>query len=115
MGPVWDFDWGTFIRMDFFTIQGALYYGRLLQDRSVIETAKQRWNMYVDEFRKLPDFIRAEAEKIRNSEQVNHEMWPITQVVNNDENMSFDAAVETMINAYESKLEWMELAFSNML
>lgn len=115
MGPVWDFDWGTFIRMDFFTIQGALYYGRLLQDRSVIETAKQRWNMYVEEFRKLPDFIRTEAERIRNSEQINHKMWPITQVVNKDENMSFDDAVESMIDAYECKLEWMELAFTNML
>jgi hypothetical protein len=115
MGPVWDFDWGTYIRMDFFTIQGALYYGRLLQDRSVIETAKQRWNMYVDEFRKLPDFIRTEAERIRNSEQINHKMWPITQVVNKDENMSFNDAVESMIDAYECKLEWMELAFTNML
>lgn len=108
MGPVWDFDWGTFIRMDFFTIQHSLYYTRLLQDRTVVELAKQRWKMYVDEFRKIPDYIRTEAERIRNSEHVNHEMWPITQIVNKDEKMSFDDAIETMIDAYEGKLEWMD-------
>jgi len=39
---------------------------------------------------------------------MNHKMWPISQVVNRDEKMSFDEAVGSMINAWQSKFEWMD-------
>ena len=112
MGPVWDFDWETYMPMNWFRSSDALYYGRLLQDQRFRDKVKERWGMFEDDFRTLPEFIREEAERIRISESVNHKMWPIYQYINHDENMSFDDAVNSMIKAYESKLEWMDKEFS---
>ena len=108
MGPVWDFDWETYMHMDWFRIKDALYYGRLFQDSRFNAIVKERWTLLKPEFETLPDYIMEEAAKIRNSESMNHKMWPISQVVNRDEHMSFDQAVESMINAYKSKFEWMD-------
>lgn len=108
MGPVWDFDWETYVHMDWFRIKDALYYGRLFQDERFKALVKERWTLLKPGFETLPEYIRIEAGKIRNSESMNHRMWPITQVVNKDESMSFDQAVESMTEAYRSKLEWMD-------
>ena len=113
-GPVWDFDWETYVPMNWFRIKDALYYGRLFQDPKFKATVKERWAKFSDDFRTLPDFIRSEAEIIRASEKMNHEMWPITQVVNQDEGLSFDDAVARMISAYESKLNWMDREISKL-
>ena len=108
MGPVWDFDWETYVHMDWFRIKDALYYDRLFQDERFKALVKERWTLLKPGFETLPEYIRIEAGKIRNSESMNHRMWPITQVVNKDESMSFDQAVESMTEAYRSKLEWMD-------
>lgn len=56
---------------------------------------------------------KAGADRIRNSESMNHALWPITQDVigyypNGDETKTFDQAVSRMITAYSEKLEWMD-------
>ena len=108
MGPVWDFDWETYMPMSWFRIKDALYYGRLFQDPEFVALVKERWTALKPEFATFPDYIRNKAEYIRSSEYMNNMMWPITQVVNKDENMSFDDAVESMIASYIAKLDWME-------
>lgn len=114
MGPVWDFDWETYMPADWFRIKDALYYGRLFQDRRFVDVVKERWAVLKPEFLTFPEFIRSQAEIIRNSESMNHDMWPVTIYVNQDENMSFDAAVDRMIKSYESKLEWMDKEISRL-
>ena len=114
MGPVWDFDWGTYMVHTWFLCDKSLYYERLLQDRRFVDKVKERWGMYEDAFRTLPEHIRSEAEKIRVSESINHQMWPITQYINGDEQMSFDEAVESMITAYEKKYDWMDKKIDRM-
>jgi len=114
MGPVWDFDWETYMPMNWFRIKDALYYDRLFQDPYFKAKVKERWNMFESEFRALPEFIASEAERIRGSESMNHVLWPITQVVNKDEHMSFEDAVESMIDAYNAKLEWMDNEIGKM-
>lgn len=108
MGPVWDFDWETYMPTTWYRIKDALYYGRLFQDPEFIALVKERWAVLKPEFETLPDYISSEAERIRSSEYMNHMMWPITQVVNKDEGMSFDNAVESMISSYTAKLKWMD-------
>ena len=108
MGPVWDFDWETYMPTTWYRIKDALYYGRLFQDPEFIALVKERWAVLKPEFETLPDYISSEAERIRSSEYMNHMMWPITQVVNKDEGMSFDNAVEGMISSYTAKLKWMD-------
>ncbi len=107
-GPVWDFDWETYMSTTWWRIKETLYYDRLFQDESFKTRVKERWNMFRDDFAALPDFIRSEAEKIAGSEAINHKMWPITMVVNQDEHLSFEQAVDRMISSYEAKLKWME-------
>lgn len=108
-GPVWDFDWGTFIpNRQSFSVNSAIYYGRLFQDPDYLKLTKDRWQILKPKFETIPNKIRAQAESIRRSEWFNHELWPITITVNEDEDLSFKDAINRMINAYESKLKWMD-------
>ena len=109
-GPVWDFDYGTFIpnRYYFFS-KGAIYINRLLQDPEYVDLVKKRWEIYKPEFIQIPDRIRSEAKQLRYSERFNHSLWPIdSSHINGDELMTFDEAVERMISAYENKLTWFD-------
>lgn len=107
-GPVWDFDWETYMSTTWWRIKEALYYDRLFQDEFFRIRVKERWNMFRDDFAALPEFIRSEAGKIAGSESINHKMWPINIVVNQDEHLTFEQAVDRMISSYEAKLKWME-------
>lgn len=119
MGPVWDFDWETFKPNNNLLIlkdqYSCLYYSRLFQDSQFKKKVKERWNKHENGFREIIDYIDSEAERIRNSESMNHEMWPITLdapgcqgLVNGDEGLSFDEAVARMKKAYSDKLEYMD-------
>lgn len=119
MGPVWDFDWGTFMPHTKFVVLNrtdglkCIYYDRLFQDPQFKQKVKERWNMFESGFREVSGYIQSEADRIRNSESMNHALWPITQDVigyypNGDETKTFDQAVSRMITAYSEKLEWMD-------
>lgn len=104
------FGYGTTEKVEFMVSppDAQFNYDRLFQDERFKALVKERWTLLKPGFETLPEYIRIEAGKIRNSESMNHRMWPITQVVNKDESMSFDQAVESMTEAYRSKLEWMD-------
>lgn len=125
MGPVWDFDWETFMPQtsgklllkDQYT---CLYYGKLFQDNEFKKKVKERWNMHEAGFREIIDFIESEGERLKGSDVMNHEMWPITAsasgfqgYVNKDEALSFEEAVSRMKEAYSSKLEYMDKTLNN--
>lgn len=114
MGPVWDFDWETYTPKTWFSINESLYYERLFQDPRFVEKVKERWEMYKADYETLPEYIRSEAARIRNSDRMDSPMWPITQWVNGDENMSFDEAVNRMVNVYEERFDWMDAAISRL-
>ena len=125
MGPVWDFDWETFmpttsrklLLKDQYT---CLYYGRLFQDNEFKKKVKERWNKHEAGFREIIDFIESEGERLKGSDVMNHEMWPITSsasgfqgYVNQDEALSYKDAVNRMKEAYSSKLEYMDKTINN--
>ena len=114
MGPVWDFDWETYTPKTWFSINESLYYKRLFQDPRFVTVVKQRWEMYKADYETLPEYIRSVAAKIRNSDRMDSPMWPITQWVNGDENMSFDDAVNRMVKVYEDRFDWMDAEISRM-
>ena len=62
----------------------------------------------------IPAFIEAEAERIRNSEEMNHAMWPVTQDTNGDIDLTFSEAVERMKKSYETKFDFMYKEISKM-
>ena len=108
-GPVWDFDWKTFrLNNEEWVSKSCLYFDVLFNDPVFIVTVKERWNKYLPRLREIPGFIQAEADKIRNSEEMNHQMWPVTQDTNGDINLSFSEAVARMKQSYEHKLEFMD-------
>ena len=119
MGPVWDFDWETFKPHQYYQIKDKMYYGRLFQDAQFKQRVKERWNDLEAGFREIPAYIESEAARIKSSESMNHEMWPITPeggqgLVNGDEKLTFDEAVQRMKKAYEDMLEWMDQNINNM-
>ena len=113
-GPAWDFDWGTFRIGTGFTIKHALYYPRLFQNVTFVSRVKERWALLKPKFEKISDFIESEGERIKQSEKMNHILWPITQSVNGDESMTFEKAIQRMKAAYEEKLQWLDGAINKM-
>lgn len=108
-GPVWDFDWGTFIPgSNSFRINKAIWYDKLFEYPDFIATAKIRWNTLKPAFETIIPFIDEQAGYIRKSAIVNGNMWPITQNVNGDEKLSFDDAVLRLRKAYEERINTLD-------
>ena len=106
-GPVWDFDWYTFIPEEQnLGIPNALWYNKLLQNSTFKARLKERWAELKPVFETLPDFIDAQADLIREAEAVNHNMWPIDgSWINYDERMTFQEAIDRMKLAVTNRIE----------
>lgn len=119
-GPVWDFDWPSFIPdQDNWKIKECLYYGRLFEDPAFIDRVKKRWSENKEKFENVCNIvISSEAERIRFSEKRNSEYWPIedeiAQLYNGDEHLSFEDAVNRMKYALTQRIVWMDLAIASL-
>ena len=114
-GPVWDFDWGTFIPTSKgFYIANALYYGRLFQDELFIAKVKERWELLKVELKTIPIFIEEEKIKLSKTADLNIKLWPISSRENGDETMSFDEAIERMKGAYETRWQTIDNMINNL-
>jgi hypothetical protein len=85
-----------------------LYFDVLFDDPVFVAKVKERWNKHESRLREIPAFIDSEAARIRNSEVINHQMWPVTQNTNEDIDLTFAEAVARMKQSYENKLEFMD-------
>lgn len=121
-GPVWDFDWGTFIvtqedgrqATSSWVNNDRYYYKYLFNDDTFKQTVKDRWAACKDKFAQISDYIKATAEKIRHSEALNHEIFPVDYNVNGDIYLSFDEAWQLLLKNYEAKLKWMDSNIDNL-
>lgn len=116
-GPVWDFDYHTFVpdyTHMWFGAQKALYYKSLLKDEKYKARMLEIWNAKKEEFSRLPEYIDQMADHIRLSEEINQRIWPISNRENGDETMTFQQAVDRMKKAYEDKLAWMDQNLQNL-
>lgn len=111
-GPVWDFDYHVFVPKYSNQWVGATnrnyYYNFLYQDSKFTARMLELWDSKKDEFLKLTDYIDEMADKIRLSEEFNHEMWPIDRDQNGDGQMTFDKAIERIKEGFTKKLTWMD-------
>ena len=110
-GPVWDFDYHVFCPE--FTHQwvGAtktIFYPALLKDEKFRARLVERWDLQKNELKKLPDYIDGQADLIRESERINHDLWPIDNNENGDERMTFQESVDRIKKAFLDKWEWMD-------
>ena len=123
-GPVWDFDYRTFIPLNEISLRiqtkwiGAtrtLYYPALYKDPKFRERMLERWEQQKEALRQLPSFIDETAGRIKISEAANHRLWPLDDWwENGDENMSFQQAVDRMKRGYTEKLDWMDRNLKNL-
>lgn len=109
-GPVWDFDWGTFLpaNASSFTVSNAIYYGRLFEDEGFRTLARTKWQAQKTEYEKIGLYIDDLGRRLCESDRLNNPMWPISSTVNGDESMDFQTAVATLKSAYLAKLNWMD-------
>lgn len=104
-GPVWDFDWETFMPgSNSFKLNKAIWYDKLFEDPAFVATVKIRWNTLKPGFETIIPFIDEQAAYIRKSAIANGNMWPISPGVNGDEKLSFDDAVLRLRKAYEERI-----------
>jgi len=107
-GPIWDFDWGTFEpNKTGLLLTNSLWYGQLMNSAEFRTAIKARWAEIKPIFENIDTFIDEQADLIRESEAVNHEMWPIDSrhnYPNGDELMDFDSAVERMKQAIDDRI-----------
>lgn len=113
-GPVWDFDWNTFTpNHNTLDISNSLWYSRLLKNSAFKARLKERWAELKPSFETLPDYIDEQADLIQESEWNNWQMWPcypnpITEdssgMVNHDENLSYQEALNRMKDALRSRI-----------
>jgi len=118
-GPLWDFDWGTFIlsRASSFQIKGSLYYPELFHDYFFVTRLKEKWQEYKANgtFDSVGTFIDQTAESVRKSDIKNFAMWESNQTINGDEHDSFDTAIGKLKSAYLSKYSWLNSQITNMV
>ena len=70
--------------------------------------------MHKSKFDNIPDYIRTVAAKIKKSNETDKTIWPMNSSVNEDQDMTFDEAVERMIKAYKTKLQWLDTEIKGM-
>lgn len=112
MGPVWDFDtcYGTQdSTIEGYRVRNAPWYTALLDNPEFLELTQKRWteireNGLIDAF---VASIRQTAERIAQSEELNHTLYPHSELGSSD----FEQAVDYFEYWLESRIEWMDGEF----
>lgn len=109
-GPVWDFDYGTFrsTTSSIFRANKGIYYGQMFKDPKFIAKVKERWAILLPKFKTIPDYIDEESKKLKLSDQVNIKLWPITKKVNLDEEFTYEEAIQSMKDCFNTKLQFID-------
>ena len=107
-GPVWDFDWCTFIerKVNGWRINKALWYDALFKNKNFREKIQDNWAQYKNEFEKIPQFIDSLASYIRESNDRNISLWPISVQSSDfpDKDKPFDEAISMMKQTYSTRI-----------
>lgn len=109
-GPVWDYDYGTFGK--FYAklyCKSSIWNDRLLADPEVTKLSRERWAQLKPEFEKVTVEIDRVKDLLRKSAVANETMWPISgSVVNGDEKLPFDEAVDLLKTKLIDRINWMD-------
>ncbi len=112
MGPVWDFDTCYGIQdseTQGYRVANAPWYKLLLQNPAYLEKTKERWteireNGLIDAFHASIDQT---AERIAQSEKLNHTLYPVSELRND----TFEGSVEFFKDWLTTRIEWMDGEF----
>lgn len=121
-GPVWDFDYATFHTPDAapqLRLKSSLYYFHLFPQTNFRKRMQARWDYLRPRFEDIDEYIDRQAAWIRSAEKENFDLWgpPYPNpfgteennfMINMDEDLSFDEAVEKMKNAIHTRIKAMD-------
>ena len=111
-GPVWDFDWGTFIPQETYnySCRGPKFYlNRIcIEDRQFRALAKTRWMNYREDLARIPEYIDELSATLAASDRLNIVLWPISRTTNGDVDLSYPEAVARLKRAYIEKFNWID-------
>jgi spore coat protein CotH len=114
-GPVWDFDWATYIPgRTTFKIAGAIWYDGLFKDPVFVSRIKEKWSESKSDFESVVNFIDTESVRIKESAEYNCELWPITQNINGDETLDYLSAVTRLRAAYVERIGVLDKLINNL-
>lgn len=126
-GPVWDFDYHTFmpqcyegghdlakswmiLKLSAKTSSGRYYYSDMLQDPRFKTALVERWDELKYKFKELPDYIDMMADSISASEACNRELWfNVTSNTQNGDRMEFRSAIRRMKDGFLKRWEWIDV------
>lgn len=116
-GPVWDFDYETFIPAysQQFVVYPNLYYARLFDDEAFCQLVKQHWDGLKEKglLTHIGDYIDQQEHRLEASDRLNAAMWPTTERVNGDTYLSFHDAAQRLKRAFTQKYYWLDNAITN--
>lgn len=112
-GPVWDFDWYTFVPgQKGLGLPKSIYYSVLLRDATFVNVLKTRWSVLKPAFSSLSSYIDEKAAELAASEPLNTAMWPCDNNVNGDCTLSYSQAITRMKNALAERITEVDTALS---
>ncbi len=118
-GPVWDFDWGTFVpsREKSFVANNSLWFFRFLRDPVFKEIVSRKWDALLPKLQLLPEaFIRPTAERIALSANADYLMWPrsfdpsLEADVNEDIRLTPSQSTDQIAASFSRRLSWLDTA-----
>ena len=120
-GPCWDFDWGV---LSFYTCNGAnalvnghaIWYDRLFQDPDFKAKVKARFLELKPQLQEIPNYMEDCRTLLSESAKLNFAMWNPADdksqnggnIINGDENLTFDAAVDRLKKNFNTHLKVIE-------
>ena len=135
MGPIWDFDYETFIPKKYYPKDSywdpddykwrgfdnpGYYYYWLCYDSDFVQRIKDLWaELKTNSKDAFGTYIDEMVEKIGLSQEFDEEMWPFHNEKNRNDNhdfslSSYEKAIETMKSSFSSKVTWMDNKIKNL-
>ena len=117
-GPVWDFDWGTFVADDnnflFRKYRNYMWYHKLFESQEFINLLKLRWNEVKSIIPSMLSFCEECKNTISQEVEINNEMWPIKDIwnevmpgdayPNGDYELDFETSYQNIINWFRNRV-----------
>ena len=138
-GPVWDFDYHTFTLYNDFESgsssnryaenqriynweilklgnkSGIYYFSNLRKNPQFKSRLIQKWNIYKVRWQNgFEEYVDEVAEKNRVSESINKTLWGYPSKQNGDWDLTYDAAVKALKEAFRKRLDWIDKNISNL-
>ena len=112
MGPVWDFDTCYGIQnpqTDDYWVSNAPWYTWLLDCNEFFRLTQERWTELQDSglIESFYNSIDQTAQRIAQSEQLNHTLYPVSELRND----TFEGSVQFFKDWLTARLEWMDGEF----